>query len=92
MNRDNLAKHYVYSTEKKNSVIFEIGCFSNNALVTKFNSDVWVADMDFHTPECITDALHRRVLHMAHMDMRTFRKVTMRHAFDWMENRCMDSG
>lgn len=47
---------------------------------------MWVADMDFRTAECVTDALHRRVSHgvygYAYIPQSYYDSL-----FDWMESR-----
>lgn len=54
-----------------------------------FDADLipmWVADMDFRTPECITDALHRRVAHGAY-GYAYIPQSYYDACFDWMESR-----
>ena len=62
MNKEQFVKYY--AVQRKNSVSLKW-----DLLEQRFGDPdlipMWVADMDFRTPECITDALHRRVAHGA---------------------------
>ena len=87
MNRKQFVKHY--AVQRKNSVSLKWDLleqrFGDQDLIP-----MWVADMDFRTPNAL-QMLCTAGLHMAHMDMRTFRKVTMRHALTGWK-AVMDSG
>ena len=47
---------------------------------------LWVADMDFRTPECVTDALHRRVAHGAY-GYAYIPESYYETCFNWLESR-----
>lgn len=63
MNKEQFIKYY--AVQRKNTVSLKW-----DLLEQRFGDPdlipMWVADMDFRTPECITDALHRRVAHGAY--------------------------
>ena len=83
MNEEQFVKHY--AVERKNSISLKW-----DLLQQRFGDPdlipMWVADMDFRTPECITDALHRRVAHGAY-GYAYIPDSYYEACFGWMENR-----
>ncbi len=83
MNKEQFANYY--AVERKNSVSLKWDLlgqrFGDADLIP-----MWVADMDFRTPECITDALHRRVAHGAY-GYAYIPESYYEACFQWMENR-----
>ena len=83
MNKEQFVKHY--AVERKNSISLKW-----DLLQQRFGDPdlipMGVADMDFRTPECITDALHRRVAHGAY-GYAYIPDSYYEACFGWMENR-----
>lgn len=83
MNKEQFVKHYAVKRKGTVSLKWDLleQRFGDPDLIP-----MWVADMDFRTPECITDALHRRVAHGAY-GYAYIPESYYEACFNWMESR-----
>ena len=83
MNKEKFVKRYAIQRKNTTSLKWDLleQRFGDANLIP-----MWVADMDFRTAECITDALHRRVSHGAY-GYAYIPQSYYDACFDWMESR-----
>lgn len=83
MNTEQFVKHYAVQRKDSTSLKWDLlkQRFGDSDLIP-----MWVADMDFRTPECITDALHRRVAHGVY-GYAYIPESYYQACFDWLEKR-----